>query len=101
MHKFPKRKFHWRKPNSLLVERLYRHGIDEYDDEPIPCTKLRGMWMQQCGVKIGERMDVEIGPGYITLRVQEKEKPDRTHVRIKKKIRVPVGEPEGGESEEG
>jgi toxic protein SymE len=87
--KFPKRKVYWYKPKSVLIEPLHYPGCrGELGDVPIPATRLRGLWMEACGVRVGDRMAVELGPGYITLRLRDGTQTVKTDVVVKKVVRA-------------
>lgn len=66
----PKRVLHVNQPNHIRVEALTETDPERRADPdyvPIPCMKLRGLWMRAAGLQVGSRMKVETKPGSITL----------------------------------
>lgn len=57
-------------PSSLRVDTLHDPGCStEPGDIPIPCVKLRGLWMQVAGFDIGSRLKLDVTPGCIQLTI--------------------------------
>ncbi|WP_426805668.1 hypothetical protein [Stenotrophomonas sp. SrG] len=78
----PKRKLHVTQPARVRVEALYHPGgNDEHDDIPIPCVKLRGLWMRRAGLNVGARLKLELIPGGIQLTVEPEPDPAIPKVR--------------------
>lgn len=66
-----KQKLHRYPPNSLRVDALYYPGMKaEPGDIPIPCVKLRGLWMEAAGFEVGARLKLDVKPGCIQLTVE-------------------------------
>jgi len=66
----PKRKFYLHQPTRVRVDALYYPGCkEELGEIPIPCVKLRGLWMEAAGFEVGARIKLEVAPGSILLTV--------------------------------
>ncbi|WP_421567103.1 hypothetical protein [Stenotrophomonas sp. PD6] len=65
-----RQKLWWRKPKSVMTNALHHDGLETYPGcPPIPCLKLRGLWIHALGIEPGTRLYVETNPGVITLSV--------------------------------
>lgn len=78
----PRRKLYLSQPARVRVEALHHPGSnDEHDDIPIPCIKLRGLWMRRAGLNVGARLKLELIPGGIQLTVEPEPDPAIPKVR--------------------
>ncbi len=67
-----RQKLWWRTPRSILTNALHHDGLQTYPGSPpIPCLKLRGLWMHALGIEPGTRLYVHTKPGGIMLTVSE------------------------------
>jgi len=65
-------KLWWRKPKSVMTNALHHDGLVTFPGcPPIPCLKLRGLWIHALGIEPGARLYVETKPGVITLSMEE------------------------------
>jgi toxic protein SymE len=63
-----RQKLWWHKPKSVMTNALHHDGLETYPGcPPIPCLKLRGLWIHALGIEPGTRLYVETNPGTITL----------------------------------
>ncbi|MFI8716988.1 hypothetical protein ACIGHF_03730 [Stenotrophomonas sp. NPDC077464] len=77
-----KRKLHLTQPARVRVEALHYPVSDgEGDDIPVPCIKLRGLWLRKAGVDVGARLKLELIPGGIQLTVEPEADPNLPKVR--------------------
>lgn len=67
-----RQKLWWRTPRSILTNALHHDGLETYPGcPPIPCLKLRGLWLHALGIEPGTRLYVQTRPGGILLTVDE------------------------------
>ncbi len=65
-------KLWWRKPKSVMTNALHHDSLETFPGcPPIPCVKLRGLWIDALGIKPGTRLYVETKPGVIVLSTQQ------------------------------
>lgn len=65
-------KLWWRKPKSVMTNALHHDSLETFPGcPPIPCVKLRGLWIDALGIKPGTRLYVETKPGVIVLATQQ------------------------------
>lgn len=77
-----RQKLHVTQPSRVRVEALHYPGSsDEQGDIPIPCVKLRGLWMRRAGIEVGSRLKLELIPGGIQLTVEPQPDPSVPKVR--------------------
>ena len=63
-----RQKLWWRKPKSVMTNALHHEGLETYPGcPPIPCIKLRGLWIRALGIEPGKRLYVGTQPGRIIL----------------------------------
>lgn len=68
----PKRKFYRHQPTRVRVDALHYPGCkEELGEIPIPCVKLRGLWMEAAGFEVGARLKLEVQPGRIVLALDQ------------------------------
>lgn len=61
-------KLWWRKPKSVMTNALHHDSLETFPGcPPIPCVKLRGLWIDALGIKPGTRLYVETRQGVIVL----------------------------------
>lgn len=77
-----RQKLYLTQPARVRVEALHYLGsTDELGDIPIPCVKLRGLWMRRAGIDVGSRLKLELIPGGIQLTVEPQPDPTLPKVR--------------------
>ncbi|WP_315386035.1 hypothetical protein [uncultured Stenotrophomonas sp.] len=65
-------KLWWRKPKSVMTNALHHDSLETFPGcPPIPCVKLRGLWIDALGIKPGTRLYVDAQPGVIVLSAQQ------------------------------
>ncbi|WP_172448067.1 SymE family type I addiction module toxin [Stenotrophomonas sp. VV52] len=78
----PRRKYYIRQPDTLRVEPFgYPGSREDLGEDPIPCVKVRGMWLSAAGLDIGARLKVHVKRGCVMLTLLEPPKPDVPKVR--------------------
>jgi hypothetical protein len=78
----PKRKFYRYQPTHVRVDALHYPGSkEELGEIPIPCIKLRGLWMEAAGFEVGARLKLEVSQGSIHLTIEQPPKPVIPKVR--------------------
>lgn len=78
----PRRKYYIRQPETLRVEPFgYPGSREELGDDPIPCVKVRGMWLAAAGLNVGARVKVDVKPGCVMLTLIEPPKAAGPKVR--------------------
>ncbi|WP_141738949.1 MULTISPECIES: hypothetical protein [Stenotrophomonas] len=61
-------KLWWRKPKSVMTNALHHDSLETFPGcPPIPCVKLRGLWIDALGIKPGTRLYVDTRQGVIVL----------------------------------
>ncbi len=61
-------KLWWRKPKSVMTNALHHDSLEAFPGcPPIPCVKLRGLWIDALGIKPGTRLYVDTRQGVIVL----------------------------------
>lgn len=84
-------KLWWRKPKSVMTNALHHDGLVTFPGcPPIPCLKLRGLWIHALGIEPGTRLYVETKPGVIILSVDQAGVTDSPSVAYRKAVRTPV-----------
>ena len=66
----PRVHHHWHAPKTVRVGSL-RPDHPDPGDLPVPCIKLRGLWMSEAGFEPGTRLTVEVYDGAILLRASD------------------------------
>lgn len=67
-----RQKLWWRKPKSVMTNALHHDSLETFSGcLPIPCVKLRGLWIDALGIKPGTRLYVETRPGTIVLSTEQ------------------------------
>lgn len=67
-----RQKLWWRTPRSIMTNALHHDGLETYPGcPPIPCLKLRGLWIHALGIEPGTRLYVQTRPGGILLTLDE------------------------------
>lgn len=65
-----RQKLWWRTPRSIMTNALHHDGLETFPGcPPIPCLKLRGLWIHALGIEPGTRLYVQTKPGGIMLTV--------------------------------
>lgn len=55
-------------PRTIMTNALHHDGLETFPGcLPIPCVKLRGLWLHALGIEPGTRLYVETKPGGIML----------------------------------
>ncbi|MGH8036908.1 MAG: hypothetical protein ACREPD_04120 [Stenotrophomonas sp.] len=86
-----RQKLWWRKPKSIMTNALHHDGLETYPGcPPIPCLKLRGLWIHALGIEPGMRLYVETKPGAILLTVDEPVAADVATVAYRRSARTRV-----------
>ncbi|AOA72487.1 hypothetical protein [Stenotrophomonas rhizophila] len=84
-------KLWWRKPKTVMTNALHHDGLVTFPGcPPIPCLKLRGLWIHALGIEPGTRLYVETKPGVIILSVEQAGATDMPSVAYRKAVRTPV-----------
>jgi toxic protein SymE len=82
-----RQKLWWRKPRSVMTNALHHDGLETYPGcPPIPCLKLRGLWIHALGIEPGTRLYVDTKPGAILLTVEETVAPDTASVAYRRSV---------------
>lgn len=80
-----RQKLWWRKPRSVMTNALHHDGLETYPGcPPIPCLKLRGLWIHALGIEPGTRLYVDTRPGVITLSLIEQVATDAAAVAYRR-----------------
>lgn len=83
-------KLWWRKPKSVMTNALHHDGLVTFPGcPPIPCLKLRGLWIHALGIEPGTRLYVETKPGVITLSVDAPSSADAQFLGGRKEVAKP------------
>ncbi len=78
----PRRKFYIHQPAKVRVEAMgYPGSREELGEDPIPCIKLRGLWLSAAGLDVGARLKVHVKRGCVMLTLLEPPKADVPKVR--------------------
>lgn len=69
-------------PAHVRVDALHYPGSkEELGEIPIPCIKLRDLWMEAAGYEVGARLKLEVSHGSIHLTVDQPPAPAMPKVR--------------------
>lgn len=78
-------KLWWRKPKSVITNALHHDSLETFPGcPPIPCVKLRGLWIDALGIKPGTRLYVESRQGVIVLSTVQSPSVDALDVSYRK-----------------
>jgi toxic protein SymE len=70
-----------------MTNALHHDGLETYPGcPPIPCLKLRGLWIHALGIEPGTRLYVDTKPGAILLTVEETVAPDTASVAYRRSV---------------
>lgn len=84
-------KLWWRKPKSVMTNALHHDGLVTFPGcPPIPCLKLRGLWIHALGIEPGTRLYVETMPGVIVLSVDSPAAASATAVAYRNQRSGPI-----------